>query len=268
MSAEDTLFYIPRVTQILILVLLIWEFAATYQDQIWPLRSLLVGMLVPLAMAFASFRGSSRFAAEEGARYTGGGLDMNYLAYMCSAAILIAVYLATNPLPWDRFCRWFYWGMAVLCAITTVLTGSRGGFGCMLAAGLFSMVLAGVSRRRILTVLQVLAAVACVYFLARYIVPAALLNRVVWDEPIAEDPRWGIWQRGLAVFWQHPLLGVGAGTYATATAVLGQRTMTAHNTFISILVELGTVGLALYLWYTIMLFRAAGGCPGGKSCSG
>ncbi len=186
---------------------------------------------------------------------------MNYLAYMCSAAILIAVYLATNPLPWDRFCRWFYWGMAVLCAITTVLTGSRGGFGCMLAAGLFSMVLAGVSRRRILTVLQVLAAVACVYFLARYIVPAALLNRVVWDEPIAEDPRWGIWQRGLAVFWQHPLLGVGAGTYATATAVLGQRTMTAHNTFISILVELGTVGLALYLWYTIMLFRAAWRLP-------
>ena len=61
------MFYIPRVAQILLLVLLIWEFAVTYQDQLWPLRSLLVGMLVPLAMAFAAFRGSSRIAAEEGA---------------------------------------------------------------------------------------------------------------------------------------------------------------------------------------------------------
>ena len=60
------------------------------------------------------FAGRLRIAAEDGARYTGGGSDMNYLAYMCSAAILIAVYLATNPLPLDRFCRWFYWGMAVL----------------------------------------------------------------------------------------------------------------------------------------------------------
>ena len=136
---------------------------------------------------------------------------MNYLAYMCSAAILIAVYLATNPLPWDRVCRWFYWGMAVLCAIATVLTGSRGGFLCMLTAALFSMVLAGVSRRRILTILQVLAAVAFVYVLARFVLPASLLNRVVWDKPLAEDPRMGIWQRGLAVFWHHPILGVGAG---------------------------------------------------------
>ena len=71
----------------------------------------------------------------------------------------------------------------------------------MLMAALFAMVLAGVSRRRILTILQVLAAGRSFYVLARFcLFPAAPLNRVTREQPLAEDPRLGIWKRGLAVF--------------------------------------------------------------------
>ena len=258
---EVTLDYLPRVALALVLMLLIWEFAVTYKDQMWILRSFLVGMLVPLAMAFAQFRGASRFEAEAGERFSGGGADLNYLAYMCSVAVLIAVYLATNASALDRYCRWLYWGMAVLCALECMLTGSRGGFICLLTASVFAMFLAGVSRRRILTIVQVLALSLFVLVLVRYIVPAALLARVTQEQSIVDDPRFGIWMRGLAAVWKSPLFGVGAGDFALATAVGGEKARVAHNTFLSVLVELGVLGLAVYLWYTVLLFRGAWRMP-------
>lgn len=260
-AREDTLSTLPRIAQLLVFILLVWEFAVTYKDQMWVLRSLLVGMLVPLAMAFAEFRGASRFQVEAGERFTGGGADLNYLAYMCSVSILIAVYLATNAAALDRYCRWLYWGMAILCALECMLTGSRGGFVCLLVAAVFAMILAGVSRRRILTILQVLAAGLVVFVLVYYLVPAALLNRVTREQSIAEDPRYGIWMRGLVALRKDPILGLGAGAYARATSIPGERVAVAHNTFLSVLVELGVVGLALYLWYTVMLFGAAWRLP-------
>ncbi len=245
----------------LIFALLIWEFAVTGKDQAWVLRGLLVGMFVPLLMAFGALHGISHIEAEEGLRFTGGGHDLNYLAYMYSASVLIAVYLATNSLPLDRYCRWFYWGTAVLCALGNVLTGSRGGFISLAAAAVFAVVLAVASRRRMLMILQVLVLVVFVYVLVRYIVPAALLERVTQEQSLGEDPRIRIWSRGLAAFWQNPVLGVGAGAYGPATTPTGERLYVAHNAFISVLVELGIVGFALYLTYIGMLFRAAWRLP-------
>jgi O-antigen ligase len=151
--------------------------------------------------------------------------------------------------------------MAVACALGTLLTGSRGGFVCLLIAGGSSLVLAGVARRRILTILQVATVIVFVYVLVRYIVPAALLDRVTRPETLAEDPRMRIWARGLGALWQNPLFGVGAGAYAPATLISGERGSVAHNAFLSVVVELGVVGLAIYLTYVVMLFRAAWRMP-------
>lgn len=261
LAPERTMATIPRITQLLIFVLVIWEFAVTAKDQAWILRSMLLGMLVPLLMAFAARRGASSIEAESGMRFSGGGQDLNYLAYMYSVSILVAVYLATNSSPVDRFCRWFYWGLAVLCALGTFLTGSRGGFVSLVTAGVFAMILAGMARRRILTVLQILAVAVFIYVLVQYVVPVALLNRVTQEQSVEADPRAVIWARGWAAFLQSPILGVGAGAYGLATAVSGERASVAHNTFLSVLVELGVIGIALYLTYTVMLFRAAWRLP-------
>ena len=126
-ARDDTLHNLSRVAQLLILSLLIWEFVVTYQDQLWIFRSWLIGMLVPLAMGIMAYRGASQFEIESGGRFSGGGLDMNYLAYMCSVVVLIGVYMATNPSPLERLLRWGYWAIVMLCAVQVVLTGSRGG---------------------------------------------------------------------------------------------------------------------------------------------
>jgi O-antigen ligase len=265
LDAEDTRAVLPRVALLLVFILIVWEFAITYQDHMWILRSLLIGILVPLAMAMAGITESSHsdFDAD---RIGGGGQDLNYLAYMYSVVILFSVYLATNSLPLDRYCRWVYWSVAVVCAIGALATGSRGGMVCLLAAGIFAMLLAGVSGGRIMIrMARYLIVPLIVLVLARYIVPQGALSRVTLSEgssaALEDDPRWGIWKRGLIVFMDHPLFGVGAGAYARATAIGGERAGPAHNTAISVLVELGVVGVALYVTFIVMLFRAAWRLP-------
>jgi O-antigen ligase len=260
-----TLGNILRMAQLLVFVLIVWELATTVNEHLWILRSMLAGMLVPLAMAFLEFTASSRFAAEEGARFGGGGQDLNYLGYMYSASVLVAVYLATNSTQLDRYCRWFYWGMVAACSLGTLLTGSRGGFLSLMVAAVFAMIMVGTSRRSITTGMKLLAVAAVVFILIRTVVPAALITRVTLssDETgsVMEDPRVLIWGRGLAAFGQHPLLGVGAGAFSAATSAGEARGAVAHNEFLSVLVELGAVCILIYLAYTVMLFRAAWRLP-------
>jgi len=51
-----------------------------------------------------------------------------------------------------------------------------------------------------------------------------------------------VWRDGLASFEEHPVLGVGANMYRTINS-LGK---VAHNSFLSVLVELGLVGFGLF----------------------
>jgi O-antigen ligase len=264
-ARESTTQNLPRIALLLIFIMLIWEFVVTYKDQLWVLRSFVIGMLVPVLMAFYEFRSASNVEVEEGARFSGGGHDLNYVAYMCSVAILFAVYLATNATRLDRFCRWYYWGIAVLCALEIFLTGSRGGFVCLLTAAAFSLYLGGLSRRRIVTILQLMAAALLVYLLARFMVNQELLSRLTFGggagTSVEEDPRMAIWKKGFATFLQHPIVGVGFGAFTAATTGFGEKGRVAHNTFISVMTELGLVGLTLYLTFLVMLFRAAWRMP-------
>ena len=264
-NQEDTLTGIWRLAQMLIFVLLIWEFAVAYTDHLWIFRAFLIGMVVPMAMALVAFRSASRLEIEGGERFTGGGHDLNYLAYMCSVAVMFCIYLATNAHPLDRFLRWYYWGFAVWVALQAVLTGSRGGMLSLVIAGVFSMLVAGVGRRRVVAVVQVLAALAVIYILVKLFVPAELLSRVTLSggegTSLEDDPRIKIWRAGLTGFTKSPIIGVGLEGFLTITEQVTDKRSAPHNTFISVLVEMGIVGLLLYLAYVALLFRSAWRLP-------
>jgi len=55
-----------------------------------------------------------------------------------------------------------------------------------------------------------------------------------------------LWDAGFNVFPEHPLLGVGAGTYGAMLKSQGRRFLPAHNLAIGLLVEQGIVGLSLF----------------------
>ncbi len=54
-----------------------------------------------------------------------------------------------------------------------------------------------------------------------------------------------IWSASMDVFREHPLIGVGADAHPAAVVRILARAMVAHNTFLSVLVELGVIGALL-----------------------
>jgi O-antigen ligase len=69
------------------------------------------------------------------------------------------------------------------------------------------------------------------------------------------NQRTGLWREGLASFAEHPLIGVGSSMYRSVNS-LGK---VAHNSFLSVLVEVGLVGFALFgIILTIAVIQAWG----------
>jgi len=62
-----------------------------------------------------------------------------------------------------------------------------------------------------------------------------------------------LWSEGLESFAEHPVLGIGSNMYRSVNT----EGKVAHNSFISVLIELGSVG---FLVFAIVLALAASAC--------
>jgi O-antigen ligase len=71
-----------------------------------------------------------------------------------------------------------------------------------------------------------------------------------------------LWKAGLRAFEEKPVIGYGTGNFKGAiTPILGTASQVAHNSYISLLVEQGVVGWALYMSMLIMVFLAVMALP-------
>jgi O-antigen ligase len=95
-----------------------------------------------------------------------------------------------------------------------------------------------------------LIAVAVTAAVALWMVPPQIWQRLSGTVAALETGsltyRVELWQGGLEVFRDHSLLGVGAGAYGTAILPIMDLPYVAHNTFLSVLVELGVVGALIF----------------------
>ena len=188
--------------------------------------------------------------------------------------------LAACSLPFGVFAAWRYAGLVarvmactgmIAVFITFVYCGSRGGV-LALGAGLLATVffLRAVSLRWRIAVAAIVAAA----FLAG-------ASDQFWDRMdkveskddyniTSPTGRVQVWKRGIGYMLDRPILGVGAGNFATAEgrlsdyAVLqrernsGAKWSAAHNSYVQVGAELGIPGLAFYgaaLFGTILALR-------------
>ena len=73
--------------------------------------------------------------------------------------------------------------------------------------------------------------------------------------------RTDIWRAGVEVYQDHPVVGVGSGAYPTAVQPIYGSSIVAHNTFLSILVETGAIGLLLFVSLLLTLLASARRLP-------
>ncbi len=242
---------------LLLLVWMLWEFVDTRTRFLWVLRSYFLGCCVSISLLFASYFGGKDAGVLDSTRYTGGGLNQNSFALIMNIGIVVAAYLATSSSS-----RWrsSYWVFMIPACLSVLLTGSRTGAIGLAAAIGTALVISWSRSGRSLAIL--LLALACAAWYVPSVVPDSLLSRVAEGTGTQTfTVRETQWRLGLGLWEEHPVTGVGAGAFIASAAERGGRPMVAHNTYIQILADGGTVGIALMLAVWALLLQRVWGLP-------
>ena len=171
---------------------------------------------------------------------------------------------------------------SIMLASAEYLSQSRGGE-IALAAALFFIVLAGMPRIRTLMRVLIIGIFGFVEAALLGWIPLSLFDpalkflglvQISLVEPSTQDfstaERLAHWIAGLHMYFDHPILGVGIGNYPDAyppyqITMFADPLGHAHNYYINIAAEMGTIGLIAYLLFLLAIFVAGGSALHGIS---
>jgi O-antigen ligase len=241
-TTEEMISYV----QLIAMVLLIWAEAPKPEQQQRLMRAYIIGATV-LAVATVLTNEHSVVGVRQGAF----NMNPNDIGLRIVLSVPMALYLAVvdkRPV-WP----WIYRASIVAASCGVFFTASRGGFVALIAAFLMVPLTlkAWTPKQKLATVVLVIIG----SLVAIRMVPQRAWTRLgETQSEITEgtmDARTVIWHAGLEAYYDHPFVGIGAGAFPIAVQ---QKTATAwapHNTFLSVLVELGAIGFGIF---AVMLF--------------
>ncbi len=266
--------------QLFLMLWLIWELCRSETRQWWLMRCYVYGAAVSSILTFVRYSSHQQTYYR---RYATAGFDPNDLGLTLALAIPMALYLASRV---SKGWKWLVWLSGMLIVAAVLLTASRMALIASSAGFLYAAITwrDAAPAQRLFSVAMLGALVTGALWLA----PSASRERLATlGTELSRGTlhnRTHIWKAGLKVLKRHPLLGAGAGAYPDAVYPwLGRpgipgHEYTAHNTFLSVLVETGFAGAASFglllaalglfiwmlpaneraLWLTTMLVWAIG----------
>ncbi len=246
LGTEETVRHIGTYIQLALFVWILWDLCTTPEALRAVLQAYILGAYVTIGSTIANYLGGRGISPYEEGRYTGAGLNAVDLALILVLGLPVAYYLATsvNNGTKDRILKWLNFGYLPLSFFAIMLSGSRMALfaiGPVIVYVLWAAKRLKFSFRILVFALLVGALLALLTY-----VPQATLDRLATTgHSIATldlGGRINLWRGAMAAFLDHPLLGVGSGALNMPT-LLGA---IAHNTFISVLAELGPIGLLFF----------------------
>ena len=240
--------------QLLVMVWLMWQLARTERDFRILLQTFVFGSVFAIGVVSVAFlRGEATvISATTGlTRFSFAGGDPNYFALTLALAIPMAWLLLLRGR--NRYLTFLNMAYIVLAVIAIGLSGSR--TGAVAAVTALSIIPVtywhlGLGRKVLLV-----CALGTSAFGALWIVPDAAFQRLLGTpHDIAGENlagRQNLWRAGLEFLSQNEramLIGAGSASFRRAVEPqLQDRAMTAHNTYLSVLLDNGLVGVALLL---------------------
>ncbi len=250
--------------QLAIMAILIWQLCRNVQDHRILLQAYVLGAYI-IAGKIAFDYLTNPFvpnSAQSMERYTALGGNPNGVAAAIALALPLAWYLGNF---WARgLLRWLNYFYLPLAIFAVILTASRGGFLVALAGLLVVPLTFGhlPAKSRVIVVVFALLSAG---FIASTIPLANFTRLTEASSEISEGDltgRGSIWKAGLQVYTGSPILGIGTGGFPQAVKPILGRGAPAHNAFLTVLVELGVIGLGLYIVNFLVVLRPLLKLPG------
>ncbi len=238
--------------QILVMVWIMWENTLTRARLASLLQAYVLGGYVA-AVATINNYASGQVMQTDVERFAATGFDANDLGMLLALGLPMAWYLASMAS--NGFQRWLNRAYFVVGTLAILLTSSRGAMiASLVALSVIPLTLTHVRRgvRVASIVVMILAGGA-----AAWLVPAKSFERLsATGSQISEGDLTGrvsIWKSGLRAVPRRAFHGYGPAGWYPAAGAVGGRVRSPHNTYLSILVEEGIIGLLLYLGMFVML---------------
>jgi O-antigen ligase len=248
---EGTLIQTFSYIQLFAMVWLIWELAPQVREQLHLMQAYVFGTFISGIDTIYEF-----FSHQESVyqRYAGAKLDANDLGLIMALSIPMSYYLLIENKGWTA---WIYRVQLILVGITILLTASRGAtLATLVALSIVPLTQARLTgRQRIALILTVSL---LVYGLVLFVPSTSWERLSTLPTELEQGTLTGrtiIWRAGWEIFRAHPFLGIGANAFRLIVSrVLAEPIRLeerdpappAHNTFLSVLVEQGVLGFAVF----------------------
>lgn len=230
--------------QLIMMVWLVWQQTRSREQHMALIQAYVLGGYVSILAVVFEF---VRSAGGDGLRLSGLDSNANWAALALAIGIPMAWYLMSQHR--HSLLLWVNVAYVPLAVFSIGLTASRGGL--IVATIGLSVILLTYAQLRIWRKIAIFILLALALFGAYRFIPTANLDR------LAEAPseisqgdltnRRDIWSAGLSIYWNSPYLGVGSGGFPKAVEQILNNDKASHNAFISILVELGLIGLLIFV---------------------
>jgi O-antigen ligase len=244
-----------RMIQGAVLLFIVFSALRERRHVLWLLWAYVLGAVCSALIGLGGATAAEQVGpGSETIRLAGGIGDANELAALLVPAVAIAAGLlvVTRAL----LGRFVLGASIAVLMLALFWTQSRGGLVAMAAIALIAPALAGSVRPRLIALVASLAALAVTYF--TLLAPPEQLSRITSFDAGGGTGRPDLWAISIAMFKDHPVVGLGAGNFVTvepryATRDIDLRRVDlivdtpkgAHNTYLHTLTELGTVGMLL-----------------------
>jgi O-antigen ligase len=255
-NREESLARLWKNLQIIALLWLIWEATDTPKRRAGLMQAYVLGAWVTVYQTYEMFRagigrvGGTRFAAS-------GNFNPNDMGFLLVLALPLAWHLSLTHR--NVLLRWVNRLYIPAGLFTISLTGSRSGL--ILACLTLSIVPWSLPQLNLRLKAVTVAILAAGVVLALTYAPERTIARLLTTSSELTqgnlNDRTEIWRAGMEVLPEYLMLGAGAGTYSMAARSTLGVDHSAHNTYVSIVVEQGLIGLVLFLVLLAISFHHA-----------